>query len=148
MPSSASSAAVALIRPAASSVIAFPNAPPQPAVCAQSLRQVNSDECNAAIAMLPRDPPGRPVARNFYTKVSDISRTTPNQLLPLEKTSGNIHSKLLANNNTHTDENPGGCRAQMLLTTDFSSIPNDVSSYMNLIGPARMILRDCVRKKE
>lgn len=71
----------------------------------------------------------------------------PNQLLPLEKTSGNIHSKLPANNNTHTDENPGGCTAQMLLTTDFSSIPNDVSSYINLIGPARIILRDCVRTK-
>lgn len=69
MPSSASSAAVALVRPAASSVIASPNAPPQPAICAQSLGQVNSDECNAATATLPRNASARPTTATSSTKL-------------------------------------------------------------------------------
>lgn len=39
----------------------------------------------------------------------------------------------------------GGCTAQLLLATNFNNVPHDEAPWINLIGPARIILRDCVR---
>ncbi len=62
--------------------------PPSPAACSDSMGLVTKSDCVEAINLLPRDPPMRPVLRNFYTAPSDVSTTLPNQKVPFEKTYG------------------------------------------------------------
>lgn len=39
----------------------------------------------------------------------------------------------------------GACTAQLMLATNFNDVPHDEAPWINLIGPLRIILRDCVR---
>ena len=147
LPATAGTPLTSLTQAAAPSLSASPIPAPGTAVCDQNLGWVNPNDCNAAISMLPRDPPGQSVARNFYTKDSDISHTMPNQRLPLERTSGNSLSANPVNAYIPRSANIplGGCTAQYILATDFTGIPSDVSSYIDLIFPARNVLQECVR---
>ena len=42
----------------------------------------------------------------------------------------------------------GTCTAQVLLATNFNDVPTDQTSWINLIGPARIAMRACARDKE
>lgn len=127
------------------SFLSFPPTESQVAACDDHMGVVNYDDCDAAIALFPRDPRGRPVLRNFYTDPPDESSTMPNVRLPLEQTYGRYPqsgwSLMLLT------EYPGSCTAQVLLATNFNDVPHDQSSWNNLIGPLRIVLRQCARIK-
>lgn len=38
----------------------------------------------------------------------------------------------------------GSCTAQVVLATNFNDVPHDQTSWINLIGPARILMRQCV----
>ncbi|MCJ1460633.1 hypothetical protein MMC28_011015 [Mycoblastus sanguinarius] len=63
--------------------------------------------------------------RNFYVAASDQTDLMPNVQLPYEQSYGT-------------------CSVQLLLATEFVNVPHDHSAWINLIGPARNILRECV----
>lgn len=54
----------------------------------QTLTPPIARDCEAAIALIPRDPRGHPVDRNFYIAESDISDALPNVATPITKTVG------------------------------------------------------------
>ena len=91
LPSSAPTPGLSSVTPAASSLPAFPTVRSTHLFVAQ-LGQPLRNDCDAASALLPHDPPGQPVLRNFYINASDMSDTRPNQLLPLEVAFGTLPS--------------------------------------------------------
>ena len=66
--------------------------PPGTPQCDKDLGKVFYNDCNAAIALVPHDPIGLPVTRNFYTATKDVSHDMPNVRVPLYYTSGKSHS--------------------------------------------------------
>ena len=56
--------------------------------CDKTLGDLDYKDCEEAIKLLPHDPIGKPVLRNFYTNPPDVSATIANQQLPFEKTYG------------------------------------------------------------
>lgn len=44
---------------------------------------------------------------------------------------------------SNPDPRTGDCTAQILLATNFNDVPHDQTSWINLIGPARILLRQC-----
>lgn len=121
------------------------SAPPDQPTCDNAMGVTNYEDCNAAIGMLPRDARGRPVLRNFYTDPADESSTMPNVLVPLEETHGKCSR--LSGPDDIPIKSPGSCTAQVLLATNFNDVPHDQSSWIDLVGPLRIILRQCARGK-
>lgn len=117
-----------------------------PPTCDNHMGVVTFDDCNAAIGMFPRDQLAQPILRNFYTDPADESSMMPNVLVPMEKTYGRYR---IFNSIAVYTANPGigGCTAQVLLATNFNDVPHDQSSWIDLIGPMRNILRQCARGK-
>ena len=42
----------------------------------------------------------------------------------------------------------GKCAAQIVLATNFDDVLYNQTSWINLISPARILMRDCARDKE
>ncbi|KAL8947668.1 MAG: hypothetical protein Q9222_006075 [Ikaeria aurantiellina] len=82
--------------------------------------------CTDAVAKIPRDiRPSSPL-RNFYLQDSDMDSSLPNQKLPFQVESGD-------------------CIVQVLLASSFlSAIPHDTATWMDIWGPARLILQQCI----
>ena len=120
------------------------SAPLHQASCDNHMGKVTYSDCDAAIALLPRDPRGQPVTRNFYAATADQSSIMPNVQLPVERTSGRHSQKNVAISLTRCQ---GGCTVQLLLAANFNDVPHDQSTWIELIGPLRDILRQCARMK-
>ncbi|KAL8635877.1 MAG: hypothetical protein Q9228_006672, partial [Teloschistes exilis] len=81
--------------------------------------------CELAIAKIPRDIRPSSPRRNFYLLPQDRSRSMNNQLLPLEWEEGD-------------------CVIQLLMAASFRDIPHDTATWMDIWGPARLILQQCI----
>ncbi|KAI4089521.1 MAG: hypothetical protein LQ344_005347 [Seirophora lacunosa] len=105
--------------------------PPKPPVCPEDLSPARgwtkffARDCAAAIAKIPRDT--RPAAplRNFYLLTADMASTMPNVQLPLEFEYGD-------------------CVLQVLLAASFKHVPHEQATWMDIWGPSRLILQQCV----
>ena len=56
--------------------------------CDDTLGKLDYEDCDEAIKLMPHDPIGKPVVRNFYVSTSDVSTSIPNQQLPFEQSYG------------------------------------------------------------
>ena len=121
--------------------------PPGAPACSSTLGTIiDSDECEEAINRFPHDPIGRPVTRNFYTDPDDFMNGMPNVQVPFEstyrKSTSNHHAKPTGAQ-APLMPLPGRCTVQVLLATNFIDVPTDQTSWINLIGPARVLWRKC-----
>ncbi|KAL8716265.1 MAG: hypothetical protein Q9220_000170 [cf. Caloplaca sp. 1 TL-2023] len=82
--------------------------------------------CADAVARIPRDVRPASPMRNFYLQDSDINPSMPNQKLPFEVESGD-------------------CIVRLLIASSFlTNTPHDTAAWMDIWGPARTILQQCV----
>ncbi|KAL9073105.1 MAG: hypothetical protein Q9161_003159 [Pseudevernia consocians] len=124
-----------------SSLLVPPNPrPPQEPTCPSNeewgptLGHPSYDDCDYVLSNLyPKDPLTKPVTRNFYSALSDVSHTISNFRLPYEESYSKHFSRRTSN---------------VLLATDFNSIPYDQATWNDLRGATRTILRTCIRGKE
>ncbi|KAI4235543.1 MAG: hypothetical protein LQ352_008079, partial [Teloschistes flavicans] len=108
--------------------------PPKPPVCPRSLGHPTrmiffGQYCESAIAKIPRDIRPASSKRNFYVSPQDRSSSMNNQQLPMEWESGD-------------------CVVQLLLASSFRDIPHEQASWMDIWGPARIILQQCILSKK
>ncbi|KAI4121006.1 MAG: hypothetical protein LQ338_006618 [Usnochroma carphineum] len=82
-------------------------------------------DCEAAIAQIPRDTRPASPLRNFYLTPSDMDPFMPNVRLPYEIESGD-------------------CVVQILLASSFMHVPHEKATWMDIWGPSRLILQQCI----
>ncbi|CAF9923071.1 hypothetical protein IMSHALPRED_005844 [Imshaugia aleurites] len=111
--------------------------PPQEPVCPSTERwgvtigRPSYEDCDYVLSNLyPKDPLAKPVIRNFYAAMKDVSHTMANVRLPYEQTHGITALAIL-----------------LLLATDFNNVPFDEATWNDLRGAARTVFRTCIRGK-
>ncbi|KAI4149454.1 MAG: hypothetical protein L6R39_002504 [Caloplaca ligustica] len=108
--------------------------PPKPPICPPDLSprpgwtRFFGRDCEAAIAQIPRDVRPASPPRNFYLLAQDENPYMPNVQLPLEYEYGE-------------------CKVQLLMSSTFMDVPHDQATWMDVWGPARLILQQCAIKQ-
>ncbi|KAL9003371.1 MAG: hypothetical protein Q9188_003744 [Gyalolechia gomerana] len=75
--------------------------------------------------MIPRDTRPASPLRNFHLRPEDRSTEVPNVALPFEKEYGD-------------------CTVQLLMASSFMDVPHEQATWMDIWGPARLILQQCI----
>ena len=147
-----------LVHSNTSSISVSSNAsPPQEPTCPSTqqwgitMGHPKYDDCDYILTNLyPKDPLARPVMRNFYVAAGDVSHTMSNFRLPYDQSHGETISptvKHYGSDHSFAHLREGTCSIQVLLATDFNSVPYDQATWNDIRGAARTIFRSCIRGK-
>ncbi|KAI4254423.1 MAG: hypothetical protein L6R42_007194 [Xanthoria sp. 1 TBL-2021] len=109
--------------------------PPKPPICPDDLgprpprTTFFARDCENAVAMIPRDiRPSSPL-RTFYLLAEHVDPAKPNVQLPFERESGD-------------------CVVQVLMASSFMDVPHERATWMDIWGPARLMLQQCTKNKK